>query len=100
MNNEQLQRRLLSEPRLTFAKAMEISRTFETTTEDARTLQRDASGAEALAVNVLSNPADTAVRQTANYMANQPCFDVGEPTHQLNAGLSKRCAINVTRRAT
>ena len=32
VNNEQLQRRLLSEPRLTFAKAMEISRTFETTT--------------------------------------------------------------------
>ena len=77
VNNEQLQRRLLSEPRLTFAKAMEISRTFETTTEDAHTLQRDASGAEALAVNVLSNPADTAVRQTANYMANQPCFRCG-----------------------
>ena len=77
VNNEQLQRRLLSKPRLTFAKAMEISRTFETTTEDARTLQRDASGAEALAVNVLSNPADIAVRQTANYMANQPCFRCG-----------------------
>ena len=68
VNNEQLQRRLLAEPRLTFAKAMEISRTFETTTEEARMLQHDARGAEFLAVNVLSNTnsVDTTARQTVN----------------------------------
>ena len=76
VNNEQLQRRLLAEPRLTFAKAMEISWTFETTTEEARMLQHDARGAEFLAVNVLSNTnsADTTARQTVNRMATTPCY--------------------------
>ena len=54
VNNEQLQRRLLAEPHLTFAQAMENSRSFEIT-EDGRMLQRDASFVESLAVNVLSN---------------------------------------------
>ena len=69
INNKQLQRQLLAEPRLTFAKAMEISRTFETTTEEACMLQHDAKGTEFLAVNVLSNTnsADTTARQTVNH---------------------------------
>ena len=39
VNNEQLQRRLLSEPQLTFKKALEISQTFEAATRDAKDLQ-------------------------------------------------------------
>ena len=83
VNNEQLQRRLLAEPNLTFAKAMEISRTFETTTEEARMLQHDTNSVESLAVNVLSNTntADTPIRQTANRMPTNPCYRCGE-THQ------------------
>ena len=53
INNEQLQRWLLAKPHLTFAKAMEISRMFETITEEACVLQHDARGgwgAEFLAV--------------------------------------------------
>ena len=80
VNNEQLQRRLLADPRLTFAKAMEISRTFETTTEEARMLQHDARGTEFLAVNVMSNTnfADTIARQTVNRMATTPSNRCGE----------------------
>ena len=76
VNNEQLQCRLLAEPNLTFARAMEISWTFETTTEEARMLQRDASSVESLAVIVLSNTntADTTIRQTANRMPTNPCY--------------------------
>ena len=40
VNNEQLQRRLLSEPQSTFKKALEISQTFETAARDARDLQK------------------------------------------------------------
>ena len=40
VNNEQLQRRLLSEPQLTFKKGLEISQTFETAAaRDAKDLQ-------------------------------------------------------------
>ena len=83
INNEQLQRWLLAEPNLTFAKAMEISWTLETTTEEVRVLQRDASSVESLAVNVLSNTntADTTIRQTANWMPTNPCYRCGE-AHQ------------------
>ena len=99
VNNEQLQRRLLTELRLTFAKAMEISRTFETTTEEAHMLQHDARGAESLAVNVLSNTssADTTARYTVNRMATKACYRCGE-AHP--AGLNRLRVINVRRRAT
>ena len=99
VNNEQLQRRLLAEPRLTFAKAMEISQTFETTTEEARMLQHDAKGAEFLAVNVLSNTnsADTTARQT---WLPHLVIDVEKLTQQLHAGVNKQRVINVRRRAT
>ena len=62
---------------------MEISRTFETTTEEAHVLQCDASNVESLAGNVLSNTntADTTIRQTANRMRTNPCYRCGE-AHQ------------------
>ena len=98
-NNEQLQRQLLAEPDLTFAKAMEISRTFETTTEEARVLQHDASSVESQAVNLLSNTntADTTIRQTANRMPTNPCYRCGEAHQAVNADLSKQHVINVRR---
>ena len=99
VNNDQLQHRLLAEPHLTFAKAMQVSRTFETTTEEARILQHDARGTESLAANVLSNTnsADTTVRHTVNQMATKPCYQCGE-AHP--AGLNRLRVINVRRRAT
>ena len=82
VNNEQLQHQLQAEPHLTFTKAMEISQTFKTMTEEARMLQCDASSAESLAVNVLlnTNTADTTIRQTANQMPTNPYYQFGE-TH-------------------
>ena len=42
INHEQLQRRLLAEPNLRFAKAMEIAQTFESAMQDARRFQEGA----------------------------------------------------------
>ena len=57
VNNEQLQRRLLAEPRLTFERALELSRMFESATEDARHLQNETKSA-VLPVNALSQDAN------------------------------------------
>ena len=76
INNKQLQCQLLAEPCLTFTKAMKISRTFKTTTEQESMLQCATSSTESLEVNALSNTntADTTVRQTANCMPTNRCY--------------------------
>ena len=58
VNNEQLQRRLLSESQLTFKKALEIAQTFETAARDAKDLQ-DAPRFTAPVHNVTRTPSQS-----------------------------------------
>ena len=73
VNNEQLQRRLLAEPRLTFERALELSRTFESATEDARHLQNETKSA-VLPVNALSQDAN---KPALPPVVNKPCYRCG-----------------------
>ena len=71
--NEQLQHRLLAEPRLTFEKTLELSRTFESATEDVHSLQGEPKSA-ALPVNALLQKGDMLELPPA---ANKPCYRCG-----------------------
>ena len=53
VGNEQLQRRLLAEPELTFQKAMKLSQTFESAMQDARKLQDEPKHTPAVQVHAL-----------------------------------------------
>ena len=76
VNNEQLQHRLLAEPRLTFAKAMELSQTFKSATEDARKLQDETKHTQPQPVHKLTEGADAPVNFPRPHQVT--CYRCGE----------------------
>ena len=96
VNNEQLQRRLLAEPRLTFERALELSRTFESATEDARHLQNETKSA-VLPVNALSQDAN---KPALPQWLTSHVIDVVATIEQTCADLSKQLVTSATKEDT
>ena len=93
MNNEQLQRRLLAEPHLTFERALELSWMFESATEDARCLQNETKSSM-LPVNALSQDANKPALPPVAY---KPCYRCGD-NHR--ADISKQHVTSATKEGT
>ena len=98
INHEQLQRRLLAEPNLRFAKAMDIPQTFESAMQDARHFQEGPK--QPLPVNAIqksatatSLPAKTqCYRCGENHKASSCTFKVSTCHHCKKKGhLAKMC---------